>query len=71
MPSCGHTPDHFQREDFVNDELKKEAQDGPELTNGELENVTGGSISLNFSKIEIVYTQQKSEGSTGENQSSK
>ncbi len=55
----------------MNDELKKEAQDGPELTNGELENVTGGTISLNFSKIEIVYTQQKSDGSIGENQSSK
>jgi bacteriocin-like protein len=55
----------------VNDDLKKEGQDSSELSNAELENVTGGEISLPYGKIEIVYTPQKPDGPITENKSGK
>jgi hypothetical protein len=47
----------------MSDESKKVPQEATELTNADLEQVTGGDISLNYGKIEYTYKQQKPDGS--------
>lgn len=49
----------------MSDELNKEPKDGSELNSTDLEQVTGGTeaVSLNFTKVKVVYKQQGSDSS--------
>jgi len=49
----------------MSDELNKEPKDGSELNSTDLEQVTGGTeaVSLNFTKVQVVYKQQGSDSS--------
>jgi hypothetical protein len=53
-------PEHREQ----NTELATGEERNQELSSKELDRVAGGGVSMNFSQIQVTYTEQKKDGDT-------